>query len=66
MTTTNPRNTSSKRTGLAKVHEAAAYLSCSRSTIRRMLDSGRLPHKLVGSHRRIPWTALYEFAGEDN
>lgn len=48
------------KTGLAPVGEAAKYLGVSRHTLRRMVNNKELPYQLVGSRRRIPWSAIYD------
>lgn len=53
-----------RRTGLANITETASYLGISDNSVRKLITEGKLPHEMVGSHRRIPWTAIYKFAGE--
>jgi len=48
--------------GLMDVHEAARFLSLSRSTIYVLMDEGRLPFAKIGRSRRIPRRAVIEFA----
>jgi len=55
-----------QKTGLANIQDAGAYLKISRSTIYKMLSEGHLPYQMVGCHKRIPWTALYEFSSSQN
>ena len=58
-------DTQERQTGLARVAEACAYLKISRTKMYEMLRNGDLPYTMVGCHKRIPWTAIYKFAGED-
>jgi len=48
--------------GFRTVREAAAYLHLSRATIYGLMDSGELKYAKFGGARRIPWTALIEYA----
>lgn len=42
--------------------EAANILNVSRPFVIKEIDSGRIPHRMVGSHRRILLTDLLEYA----
>lgn len=53
-----------KKTGLANMTEAQKYLRLSWNAVDKMVKDGVLPHERVGTHRRIPWVAIYKFAGE--
>jgi excisionase family DNA binding protein len=48
--------------GFADVWEAAEYLSMSRSSIYKLMESGELQYAKFGKARRIPWRALREYA----
>jgi excisionase family DNA binding protein len=48
--------------GFADLHEAAAFLSVSRSSIYKLMDASELPYAKFGKARRIPWRALREYA----
>jgi len=41
--------------------EAAALLGMSRPTLMKLVDAGAVEHVRVGTHRRIPMTALVEY-----
>ncbi len=41
--------------------EAASYLNVSRPFVVKEVDAGRLPHRKVGTHRRIPYEALMAY-----
>jgi excisionase family DNA binding protein len=41
--------------------EAAKLMGMSRAQVRKLLDAGRLPFRLVGTHYRIPAAAVDEF-----
>jgi excisionase family DNA binding protein len=58
----NNKNSDLTAEGFADVHEAAAYLSMSRSSVYKLMDSGDLQYAKFGKARRIPWRALREFA----
>jgi excisionase family DNA binding protein len=47
--------------GFADVHEAAEFLSMSRSSIYKLMEAGELPYAKFGKARRIPWRALREY-----
>lgn len=42
--------------------EAANFLNVSRPFVIKEIDAGRIPHRLVGSHRRILLSDLLEYA----
>lgn len=42
--------------------EAANFLNVSRPFVIKEMDAGRLPHRKVGSHRRIAFEDLLEYA----
>jgi excisionase family DNA binding protein len=42
--------------------EAADYLGVSRPFVVKEMDEGRLPHRKVGSHRRVLWEDVSEYA----
>lgn len=42
--------------------EAAHFLSVSRPFVVKAIDAGRLPHRLVGSHRRVAFENLIAYA----
>lgn len=44
--------------GLARICEAAEYLSVSRSKLYLMMDGGELPYVKLGKSRRISWAEL--------
>jgi excisionase family DNA binding protein len=48
--------------GFASIREAEDFLSVSRSTIYKLMDSRELPFAKVGKCRRIPWRSLREYA----
>jgi excisionase family DNA binding protein len=41
--------------------EAAAVLNVSRPFVIKEIEAGRLKHRMVGSHRRVPFDALSEY-----
>ena len=41
--------------------EAAKLLGMSRPQVRKLLDQGKLPYRLVGTHHRIPISAIDAF-----
>lgn len=45
-------------------NEAATILGISRPQVYKLIDQGRLAHRLVGTHRRIPATAVTAFRAE--
>ena len=42
--------------------EAAALLNVSRPFVIKEIEAGRLPHRKVGTHRRVAFTDLQEYA----
>jgi excisionase family DNA binding protein len=44
--------------------EAANYLNVSRPFVIKEIDAGRLPHRMVGAHRRINFDDLINYARE--
>jgi excisionase family DNA binding protein len=48
--------------GFADVHEAAQFLSMSRSSIYKLMESGDLKFGKIGKARRIARRSLREFA----
>jgi excisionase family DNA binding protein len=44
--------------------EAANFLNVSRPFVIKEIDAGRLPHRMVGSHRRIALEDLLAYAHE--
>jgi excisionase family DNA binding protein len=42
--------------------EAAHFLNVSRPFVIKEIEAGRLPHRMVGTHRRIAFSALTEYA----
>jgi len=42
--------------------EAANFLNVSRPSVIKEIESGRLPHRKVGSHRRIAFEDLMAYA----
>lgn len=49
-----------RRSGLARVSEAAVFLSVSRPYLYKLISQGEIPVKRIGSAVRIPWTWLEE------
>lgn len=47
--------------GAFKIADAAAYLSVSQDTIRRLVKSGQLAHARIGCSIRIPKASLEEY-----
>lgn len=41
--------------------EAAHYLNVSRPFVTREIEAGNLPHRMVGTHRRIPFDELHAY-----
>ena len=41
--------------------EAANFINVSRPFVIKEIDAGRLEHRMVGSHRRIPFEALVKY-----
>lgn len=41
--------------------EAAEFLGVSRPTLVGLLKEGRIPHRMVGTHRRVPQGPLFEY-----
>lgn len=50
--------------GLARVPEAARFLSLGRSKLYELMDAGELAYCKFGKARRIPWRALRTLAAE--
>ena len=46
------------KTGMAKVSEAAEFLSMGESTLYRLITSGKIPAKRYGANVRISWEWL--------
>ena len=44
--------------------EAADLLGVSRPTIVKLIQQGKLPHEMVGTHRRVPLNALLDYKQE--
>jgi excisionase family DNA binding protein len=42
--------------------EAANFLNVSRPFVIKEIMEGRIPHRMVGTHRRIPFGGLLEYA----
>lgn len=51
--------------GLATVKEAAEFLSVSRWTIQRLINSGELDTRRLRRMTRITWASLKRYAGLD-
>jgi excisionase family DNA binding protein len=49
--------------GFATVTESCRFLGVSRATLYKMMDTNDLIYAKFGRSRRLPWTALKEFAG---
>jgi excisionase family DNA binding protein len=49
------------RKGVARMSEAAAYLSVGRSTLYGLLHAGELQSVKIGRGTRITWNSLEEF-----
>jgi len=49
--------------GFADISQAAEYLSMSRSSVYKLMDAGELRFAKFGKARRIPWRAIYDYAG---
>ena len=47
-------------------NEAATILGISRPQVYKLIDQGRLAHRRVGTHRRIPATAVTAFRAEQH
>lgn len=45
--------------GLARVSEAATFLSISREVVYRLVKRGELAHVLVNDAIRVPWESLH-------
>jgi excisionase family DNA binding protein len=45
--------------------EVADYLNVSRSYVVKLIESGKLPARLVGTRRRVSFADLIKFDGED-
>lgn len=45
-------------------NEAAAILGVSRPQVYKLIDEGRLAHRMVGTHRRIPVASVTAFHAE--
>lgn len=44
--------------------EAAQFLNVSRPFVIKEIDAGRLPHRMVGSHRRVAFEDLMRYASK--
>lgn len=60
MTTANKE----QKTGLAFKKEAASYLNVHIDTVERLIHSGELDTRKVGTKTRITWPSIYRCAGE--
>jgi excisionase family DNA binding protein len=47
-----------EKQGAATVKDAAAYLSLSRATLYRLIESGEIKSVKIGGSRRIAWKIL--------
>lgn len=57
-----PEHPTYPREGLAKPSEAARFLNCSASCVRRWCQQNRIDHVFVGTHYRIQWEILHKYA----
>ena len=48
--------------GFASLAEAGNYLRLSRATLYKLMEGGQLAFARFGRSRRVPWTALKEYA----
>lgn len=51
--------------GLARIPEAAEFLSVGRTTLYALMKCGSLAWQTVGTERRIPWPALHQFVADN-
>ncbi|WP_424442367.1 helix-turn-helix domain-containing protein [Microbacterium sp.] len=47
-------------------NEAATILGVSRPQVYKLIEQGRLAHRLVGTHRRIPVASVTAFCAEQH
>lgn len=52
--------------GMAMINEVAAFFRCSRSTVGKMIDDGRIEAVLVGSDRRVIWESVWNYVRKAN
>lgn len=54
-----PTENATEQSGLARIPEAAKFLSVSKSTLYNLIRDGKVPNVKIGDSTRIPWGWLH-------